>query len=92
VDVFAVVFVGQVFWREFSKSVMEVAGDQQRRRVEGVPTWCPVVRHDIDDYFGAALPKAHEVLGLGREAGEFVQRSLGRIAFHDGKVSTVSDT
>ena len=88
VQIVPVVLVRQPFGREFGQAFMEVAGDQQRRRVEGEPARCPVIRNDGADDLRAVPPVTREILGFGGQPDNLVHRSLPHICCHDTTVSS----
>src|SRR5262249_360430 len=71
-----VVLTGEPFARELRKPVVEVTGDEQGRRVEGVPARCLVVRHGVGDPGRALLPQAYQVDRLSRQPGDLVDAVL----------------
>ena len=83
VDVVVVVLAGQPRGRVLRHAVVEVAGDQQRGRVERVPARRPVVGHDPADDLGRGLPEGHQVARLARQPGNLVNSALPRRIRHN---------
>ena len=82
VHVVAVVFVRQPLGGKFRHPLVEMAGGQQRRRIEGVPARRPVVRDDRPDHLGALPPVPGQVARLAAQPGDLVDRPLQQVRGH----------
>jgi hypothetical protein len=67
-----VVLAGEPLAWELRQPVVEVTGDEQGRRIKGVPARSLIVRDVIGDHRRALLPQAYQVDRLSRQPGDLV--------------------
>src|SRR5262245_15080858 len=84
-----VVLAGEPFAGKLRQPVVEVTGDEQGRRIEGVPARGLVVRDVVGDYGRALLPQAYQVDRLSRQPGDLVDAAL-RTRSHPSNVGPMS--
>lgn len=82
VHVVAVILVRQPLGGEFRHPLVEMAGGQQRRRIEGVPAGRPVMRDDRPDHVGALPPVTGQVARLAAQPGDLVDRPSQQVRGH----------
>src|SRR5882724_5866125 len=89
-DVVAVVLLGQPRGRELRHAIVVMAGDQQRRRIQGVPARRPVVRHDLGDHLACLRPEREEVIRLAGQLCDLLAGPLRGTRWHPPMVDAAA--